>query len=268
MIQTVIQNPRTVASYVYLRDGIYYFQLRLKKGDARLARFKSGLIRKSLKTGNYREAVMQARLLWFEYMTDKKKPIDVHDEIDADARRRADLFTRGKELYESYEALNHDNEDALDWFYNDKMGVEGYTLSFDREAFQFYNDYLTNNPTKLSDPKLCSLDQKQWSKGRHRISEMIEKFISDNQSSANPVGNSQLNKYKVNLKFFCDRMNDCYVDELTSQNIRNQYVHSLHLLPAHAHRYDFCKDNSGNLLPYDELVSVAKIHKLKTIIIR
>ena len=91
VIQTVIHSSNKIASYVYLRNRIYYFQLRLPRYDARHHEFKSGLIRKSLKTSNYREAVNKARLLWFENMVNKKAST-TQDDIEKVAQYDAEAF--------------------------------------------------------------------------------------------------------------------------------------------------------------------------------
>ena len=113
MIQTVIQ--KRIASYVFFRNGIYYFQLRLKKNDHRRSVYKSGLVRKSLKTSNYNEAVLKARSLWYEYVMTKKNVEQTQDEIDTFAQREIDLFKRGKAIHEQFSELNEDDEGALDY---------------------------------------------------------------------------------------------------------------------------------------------------------
>jgi len=65
-------------SYILLRRGIYYFQMRVPasiRGENFLA---SRLIRKSTRTGNRREALQIARQWWVEFMSinqpDKYQP--------------------------------------------------------------------------------------------------------------------------------------------------------------------------------------------------
>ena len=268
----MIQNTQTVrtrvATYVYLRNGIYYFQLRLKKNDVRGAHYKSGLIRKSLKTGNYREAIQRARMLWFEYMTDKKTLSETQDEIDASAHKKADLFSRGKELYDCHVELNPDDINAQDWFFAEKIGEFGKT-AYDQEALQYYREYVESKVTvDTTQDRNQSLSVPQSNKPRVRISEMVERFINENQSSAKPWKKSQLGKYKVELQYFCERMNDCYLDELLSENIRTQYVDTLHLLPLHAKQQKVLHDKKGELVPFDQMIQLTKKHKLTTLEIR
>lgn len=268
----MIQNTPTirtrVATYVYLRNGIYYFQLRLKKYDERQGRFKSGLIRKSLKTGNYREAIMRARLLWLKYMTNKKTPEEVQDEIDASAQKQADIFTRGKELYDCFQKLNPDDNNSLDWFFSEKIGELG-NITYDQEAFQSYREYIEKNkPIKTVQVVTQPTSVLQPNKPRVRISEMVKRFIDDNQASASPWDYSQLGKYNAELSMFCQLMGDCYIDELTTENIRRQYVESLHLLPLNPKRHKVLCDKKGELLPAPQIISLAKKHQLETVGVR
>ncbi len=264
----MIQNTQRVATYIYLRNGIYYFQLRLKKDDERQGRFKSGLIRKSLKTGNYREAIMRARLLWLNYMTNKKTPNEVQDEIDAVAKKKADMFTRGKELYDGLQKLDPDDNNALDWFFGEKIGEFG-NATYDREALQFYKEHIEKNKLiETAQVVTQPTSVLQSNKPRVRISEMVKQFIDNNQNSAKPWGISQLEKYQNELPFFCERMNDCYVDELTSTNIRTQYVNILHLRPLDPKKKKILLDKNGELLPFEQVVALTKQHKLKTLGIR
>jgi len=56
-------------SYIFLRKGIYYFQLRAPASLTHSEIPANGLIRKSTRTGNRREALQIARQWWVEFMS-------------------------------------------------------------------------------------------------------------------------------------------------------------------------------------------------------
>lgn len=267
MIQTVIHFSKRIASYVYLRGETYYFQLRLKNDDTRQQQYKSGLIRKSLKTGNYTEAIQKARFLWLKYMTDSKKSIiQTQDEIEEAAQRKADLYSRGKELHQMFRQMDQNDENQLNEFFAHEFGTAGYSYDFDAEAFESYAD----NHVNQSAPQSASthVSGQNSNKGNVALNVMIDKFINENQNSASAWGRSQLEKYKKELAFFCAQMKNCKASELTSENIRNQYINKLHLLPTHAHRHKFLHDKNGKLLSIDQVIQLAKQHNLDTLSVR
>ena len=259
----MIHSSKKIASYVYLRNGVYYFQLRLKRNDARHHEFKSGLIRKSLKTSNYREAVNKARLLWFENMTNKKTSIETQDEIEKIAQYDADLYSRGKELYNTYLKLDAGDENVVDEFFAAEFGTSGYSQKFDMEAFEYYSKQQDKN-IQVSSFKAQGSRQKSSGKGNVSLQIMIDKFILENQNSASAWDTSQLGKYQKSLEFFCTQMSDCNVCNLTSSNIRNQYVNKLHQLPADAYRQKILHDKNGKLFSTDTVIDLTRKHKLNT----
>lgn len=142
MIQTVIQYSKRIASYLYLRDGVYYFQIRLQRQDARQDTYKSGLIRKSLKTRDHREAANKARILWVHYMKHKLIFKD-GDDPEIQMQYQNDLYSRGKQLHQEYDEIDPHDMNAKDDFFELGLGSnKGYSVEFDQEAFRFYADHL------------------------------------------------------------------------------------------------------------------------------
>lgn len=252
VIQTVIQNTKRLASYVYLRNGIYYFQLRIRKNDARQSRYKSGLIRKSLGTGNYMEAVCMARKLWVGYMSEE---YDDPRRMDEKFEREGLLYDRGRELNLMYDNLDHYSDEEQEAF-NLAIGGGKYSAEFDAEALQFYSDI----QAKRGDGCVASQQDIIVTNGMNSvpIKDLVDKFILDNQDSAKPWGKDQLEKYTKELEFFCKQMNYCVVSDLTVSGIKSDYVNKLHKLPAHAHRQKVLKDKSGNLFDTDTLIKLTK----------
>ena len=260
----MIHFSKRIASYVYLRNGIYYFQIRLKKNDSRHRQFKSGLIRKSLKTGNYGQAVHDARLLWLEYMTDKKTIIDTQNEIDRSAQYHADLYSRGKELYEIYSKIDPDDANVIDEFFAFEFGTGSYKDKFDKEAFSYYSDHINKRSGDAVEGVKIPSGVTVVNKQVISLRVMIDKFIDDNQKSAEPWRKSKLSKYQRNLGFFCEQMGDCNIEDMTSANIRDQYVNTLHLLPKNARRNKILQDKEGNMLSTKDIINLTKKHKLET----
>jgi integrase len=101
-----------------------------------------------------------------------------------------------------------------------------------------------------------------------RLSEAIEKFITNNQEGPKPWGRNELDKYRSFLQFFCDQMEDCYLHELTTDKIRQNYVNVIPKYPANVTRYAFFKDSKGNLLSTDKIIQIAKEHSVSVCSVR
>ncbi len=99
----MILFQKTSPKYLISRNGIFYFQLRLPKDHDKRRKYKSGLVRRSLKTTDIKKAKKLALLLWAQITM---KDIDVNDQIEAETKRLGALFTRGKELIEIYDRID------------------------------------------------------------------------------------------------------------------------------------------------------------------
>ena len=282
MIQTVIHFERKIATYVFLRNGVYYFQIRLKKDDRRRRFFKSGLIRKSLNTNNYREAVAKARLLWVHYLDQNHKDIiDTAEAIEADAQRQADMFSRGRELCNIYYTIHPADLNALDDFFTYEFGTSGYTEAFDREAFEYFdinygkqNSSNSNNTNdddiskqlqgisdQLSDRTKIPVNKDTT----QRLSAAVKKFIERNQSSKNAWGYDQHNRYQQSLSFFIEQMEDCHIHQLTKDKIIDQYALVLQQYPADPTKKKLLKDATGKLYSTEKLLKLTQQHQLNTL---
>ncbi len=143
----MVTNARKTPSYLTIRNGIYYFQFRIPEHLQNQNRTipESGIVRKSTKTGNYREALRISRHWWNLIMVDKffenkypelviaEKEIAKHE---ARVSRGRAIITQIKNM-----GINENDTYAMDSFF------ELYSLQ-DMKCYAAAKEYLEeiNNP--------------------------------------------------------------------------------------------------------------------------
>ena len=239
-----------------LRHGIYYFHARINKNKTQHLRYKSGLIRKSLKTGNYREAVHKARILWLKYnMTKDEISMTEHDTYEAEIQYEANLYSRGKELHGVYNELDENDINLIDEFFAQEFGSSNYSKKFDEEAFQHYTDKNISSSLISNDAHHISTTVNIAPKPLH---DFIDQYIHDCQYV---YGNWKINshaKFSQELQFFQWCMDGCHMHEITIDKIKSNYISKLSRFPAHLHRYKQLKDKDGKLFSIDKVLKITE----------
>lgn len=252
----MIQKRKSVASYLLLRDGIYYFQLRLKKNDIRRKTLKSGLIRKSLGTSNFNEAIHKARILWFEYNMNS----NITDLNEKKAQKINDLYSRGKELHQIYNQLDGNDLNQEEAFFAYEFGTSGYSYEFDKEAFEYFSDFEIKNSYLNSK----STENDGFSKGSSQnLDYYIEKYIEERVNFLKKWKHASTQKFISELNFFSYCMNNCQINTLSIESIKTQYLYNLRKIPSQLSKIKELHDENGNLISIDEVVKYTEVHNLK-----
>jgi integrase len=254
----VIQNQRNVASYLLLRNGIYYFQVRLKKNDLRRNRLKSGLIRQSLKTGSYSEAVHKARILWFEYMMNSK----IEDMNEQKAQRISDLYSRGKELHHIYSELDEHDYNQVEDFFASEFGTSGYAYKFDQEAFEYFSDFQQKHKNEDSVYSNSLITTKVNNQSDLTLEDAISRYLYECKEGMNPRALSTLTKYETELRFFKERIGNKSLSLIT---IKDLYLHKLSKTPRNINKIKELKDSDDNTYSYDMCLKIAEQKNLQLI---
>lgn len=250
----MIQNRKHVASYLLLRNGIYYFHHRISKNNTRQKHYKSNFIRRSLKTGNYREAIHKARILWLKYNMSENEVLKP-EAYEADIKKRADMYSRGKELHRIYDDLDKNDLNIIDEFFAQEFGTSGHTVEYDREAFQLYAETNTQPIHTINQPTVSRTESKPL---RHYIDE----YIYECQYTYKNWKVGSHGKFSSELYFFCWCMDECPINDVSIDKLKSQYINILSHLPAHIHRYKELKDKDGQLKPIEKIIKYTEKNKL------
>lgn len=227
--------------------------MRIKKGNTYSHQFKSGLIRKSLKTSDYKVALERARLLWVQYnMTQDDKNFITEVEYESQLEREGELYSRGKEIHQMYEELDHNDTRLMDDFCVTVFGSGQYSEKFDREAYLYYvekneKSFVNNNVTNVTHNS-SNIHSKP-------LKSYIDEFLYDKEQNHGNLNSKSLGKTVQNLTFFCWCMNNCPLNEITSHMVKSRYIDVLTKIPAHIKRHKDLLDKEGNMKPIDFIIN-------------
>jgi integrase len=252
---------KAVPSYLYLRNGIYYFQLRIYKGKK--------LIRRSTKTGNKREALQIARKWWVEIMsTSDEEFMKNIDALEASAERREELYARGKYLYGIMDDIDADDGKLIE-----QAMLEHFHGNFDIEAFNYYQDFISKNGSTQnekdaestigsSDLKVLVLNQDKSSK---QISDLVEEYIVDCVKGPRSLGEEGEKKLRMQLGLFVEMIENPAAKDLTADILSKKYAHKIKDVPTSMNKKKkefFVAETRKNI---DEIISITEKKKLRTL---
>lgn len=241
-----------------LRHGTYYFHMRLKKNDSKHQFFKSGLIRKSLKTGNYKEALQKSRLLWIQYNMTEEKINTVNPEIyEKEIQHQADMYSRGRQLHEIYQKIDKNDSNSIDEFFIQEFGASKYSTKFDEQAFQYYDE--------KSDSIDIHIDG-HTNKSPHALKPFqlyIDKYISYKIHNLKAWKQGSHGKFSQDLSFFRWCMNNCQMKDISIDTIKSKYLDILTQIPSHLSQVKALKNNDGSLVSIDRIIEYTDKNNLE-----
>lgn len=244
------KNP----TYLLIRNGIYYFQLRIPKHLKNDYDGKT-FIRCSLKTSCHLEALNKARILWVKIMSKKNISLEqMENQID----KKAEQYRRGKVLSEKYQELDANDDISIDEFFAHEFGTSGFTEAFDKEAFISYQE----NHLKKEDD-LSTITSQSESKSI-ALSQLVNEFIKDKS-----IGNNWSEKTKYDYegvyKTIIEMCEDAVLKDLSYSFLIQKFSQRLKLVPSNINKKKIFKNSSGNRKSFENCIDIAKKNKLRTI---
>lgn len=242
-------------SYLYLRNGIYYFQLRVpvhkNKGIEKCC--KSTHIRRSTGTRDKVKALGIARRWWTEIMSDTV--LQSAEKYEALAEHQDELYRRGKIIYQQLSALDsHDGLEVEEFLINN-IGCSGYTSQFDYEALAFYQSYI--NKEVQAQKVSCQHVEVQ------RVRELVDSYLAfigkDNKNQKTK------DKYKSQLYLFCEMIDAKYITDVTYDDIVNNFIFRLGKLPKNHNNANHFKKKDGSRYSIKELIEITERKQLQCI---
>jgi len=209
-----IQNP----SYLLKsRHGIWYFQVQIPKKYRKSD--KRQLFRKSLKTTNRLLALKRARIWWL-IMEENDFP------WEKDADYYAELYHRGKLIYQKLNALDEDDVFERDLFLEDLSPS-------DETAFKYYNDRLLDKTPKTPDSTEFSNSSTANDTDSFPLSELTDKFISEKKLNwgVKQREATEHKDYRPKISLFIKIIGNQKGSQLTRQHII-KYKDALLKLPS------------------------------------
>lgn len=259
MLQGELHMTAKIPSYLTLRDGIYYFQLRVSKHLAYGQFSGKTLIRRSTRTGNRREALAIARLWWIELMGKQKSSniLKTQRVIDASADGYEQLYRRGKILFQKLSEADPDDGLEIEEIVLDEFGKGGFTEEFDRTALQYYQTLQAQKSGTAGQQSAAAQPAKTSQKGNIRLSELLEKYINHKSSGLNATVDKTRDMYRRQLSIMVEMVGDPLANELDAELLTEKYGLRIHKTPLRINNNKQYHDKNGKRKSIEEIFKIA-----------
>ncbi len=252
-------------AYLMTRNGIYYFQTRIPSDSVHNNGGKQGLIRRSTRTGNRREALKIARIWWVEIMSD-----NTNEEIEASAERFEKLYSLGKHHFHELGKIDQDDLQAIDEFQED-------WTEFDKKAINYYQDRkaLREKQEKqaahqqLNPAPHTSAVPQSAKEVPEKLSTLLDKYMKVNAKKSKTWTKKTAKTFKAHITLFIQMLGDPYVHDLTEPMVRDKFGDLICDLPI---RMNLTKKyfNGGickleNRKPIDKIITITNKDGDKTL---
>ncbi|MCS5597948.1 MAG: site-specific integrase [Alphaproteobacteria bacterium] len=247
-------------SYLYLRNGIYYFQLRIPKHIKIAKKLESTHIRRSTKTRDKVKALGIARRWWVDIMKNSKNSGLLP--YEEEGHYNDELYSRGRFLKQGLDACDPNDSNEVDQFIYNNFGRSSFSEEEDRDALYYYQvkrDQYEEEQKALQAPDKASPIVAAVVQSK-RLEELINRYID--VSSNGKTNSKTLNKYRAHLMLFLDMVGNKFISDLTYDDIIDDFINRLPLLPVNMNNNKKFLDKSGKRLSVDELISLAKDEEL------
>ncbi len=242
------------ATYLLLRNGIYYFHCRIPKHLKNHFSDKV-FIRLSLKTACRQTALFKSTLIRKIIMT---KSSLTSNEIDDLQDNLNHMYHRGKILSDMYEAIDPLDNIILDDFFVMEFGSnKNYSSIFDKEAFLYYQKHHASKKQSAITSTLAVAQAQNTISNDLRLSDIIDRFITDKQ-----LGDSWSKKSEDDFKAVLRNINDLcgnpLAKDLTHELIAEKFSKNIRVFPANVKK----KKEYRGITDIHECIKIAGSKKL------
>jgi integrase len=214
-------------------------------------------IRRSTKTRDRLKALALARRWWVEVMEKNKDGGLLPYEIEG--QRDDDLYSRGRFLNAGLDKLDPQDGNEVEEFISRNFGKGKYSFNSDVEALYHYQDSQLERDVEINAQSLLSSGLKLTDRGKY-LNELIERHVKD---ATKKVTDKTREKYLGHLMLFLEMVGNKPIADLTYDDIVDDFINKLPLLPSNINSNKKFVDSSGQRLSIEEIVSLAKKEELE-----
>lgn len=256
---------KNIPSYLINRNGIYYFQARIPVCHPYRQFSKSKLIRRSTRTGNHREALKIARILWVAMMKDIREVIERDAEwhqrtieemkkiggydhlskrdreyqmvLDADEREN-ELYLAGAKIQAEIDKIHPRDDDGMAMHFpaltkKGKMALEFYNEEKTKEDMwrrkeekETYAHFPQRNQVYMNEASGAVRPPSKM------LSALVGDFIKSKADGPENLVPSTIKRYEDRLNLFVEMVGDQLSSGLSLDSITDGYVNRIARVPA------------------------------------
>ncbi len=256
-------------TYLTLRNGVYYFQLRLPARLETRIKPANGIFRKSTRTRNRKEAIQTARIWWVQIMTNEIDPKLLREmetwESELEDHKR--MVDRGREIVEQFERSGIDEND----YYAVEDFFQHYTTT-DFKCFVLAKEYLESikKQKESHEPLRRTVEQERTPEiSGTRLSDIRDNWIHFNtevRSVENRWKPASKKKFVSQVDIMIHMTGNPLAHEFKKNVLRDEFAVKLPLIPKSIKQRKIFRENQpsnstdleGNLKPIDEIIELAQ----------
>ncbi len=245
-------------TYLTLRNGIYYFQVRTPPLNLSGDYATTGkLYRRSTKTGDHREALKKARMWWVELVMSEEK--ETLRDVEKRWESEDEMYLYGAKLFQYLEGRHPRDVDGRD------VILSGMT-EYDKKCMNFYVENRTDLVRDTTVPMLTKLEPAPLEGESLKLSEVLDLYVKARFEEQKAWRESTKRRKISEITLAIELLGDPCGYEMTKALVRDKYRNRLSEIPYKiSAKKQLYYNKDGSRKHVDELVKIAKKKKAETL---